>query len=394
MSVVKKVDGWIGDHLGLSLLVVLALVFGSALVGAAVGLVFPKYEADALLQAPQPSKAPELQNNVIDLAMFRRVFASYASTSQLSTYLEARKMQQDTAAARLLAVSDEPGFWSRTVAPVLPFSRRDQREFGELKDAASTTLLGVDLLADARSAELAASMVQLLGQYFGDAIVRERIRDWVSDGRSIATGSTDLLRAEMVRSELDIALLERRVAEMKSVLGRYPEAMRLEARQVVSVSPAEGGERFLSPLAQLVSFESAISQRRELIARTERDIRQRDLLASFYVPAYSLVAATPTLENLLPALHALADTKFKSADLGQEWAREAKLRVEGAIANFGALRGQYSIRNEMRVGPVLLRTPWRMAALLTVGSLIALAALGFVRTSVRLARGSGPREQA
>jgi len=267
-------------------------------------------------------------------------------------------------------------------------SKQDQREFGELKDANTSVLIGVELDAHARSAALAIDMVRLLGDYFADAFVRERVRDWVLQGKVKSVGTTDLLKAEVLRSELDIALLEQRATEMKAVVARYPDASRMDARQVVSVSASDGGERFLSPLAQMVSFESAISQRRELIARTLREVRQREVLASFYVPADSLVSSTTALDQLLPALKAMAKDRFEGVDLSEEWAREAKLRIDGSLDRFAAVRSQFTIRNDLRVAPNLIRTPTRMAVLFAFGGLISLAALGFVRASLRLARAS------
>ena len=63
----------------------------------------------------------------------------------------------------------------------------------------------------------------------------------------------------------------------------------MDARQVVSVNSAEGGERYLSPLAQLVGAESAISQRREMIRRWQREVSQKEILARTSRAADSLI---------------------------------------------------------------------------------------------------------
>ena len=179
-------------------------------------------------------------------------------------------------AARLLKQAESPGFWDKVAAPVLPFSRRDQKEFGDIKDASATYMLGLELTADARTESVAQDIVDMLASYYINAVVRERIRAWTLAGKVDAQSLEKGVRADILRAELDIELYARRAEDMKAILARYPDAARMDSRQVVSVNPAEGGERYLSPLAQLVGAESAISQRRELIRRWQRELKQKD----------------------------------------------------------------------------------------------------------------------
>ncbi len=267
-----------------------------AIAGVAVGLLFPKFEATALLQFPEPQKSVERPGeprlpeqrpldpkaNVIELAAYKRVAASYDSAAQLSAYLEAAGLSSRPGAARLLKQAEDPSFWNKVAVPVLPFSRRDQKEFGDIKDASATTMLGLELTADARTESVAQDMVDLLAGYYINAVVRERIRAWTLAGKVDAQSQEKGVRADILRAELDIELYGRRADDMKAMLARYPDAARMDSRQVVSVNPSEGGERYLSPLAQLVGAESAISQRREMIRRWQRELKQKTILAQFY----------------------------------------------------------------------------------------------------------------
>lgn len=364
------------EHVGLGLQAVAGLAALLAVFGAAIGVVFPKFEATAQLQFPESVRA-------VELTAFKRVSASYAAYAPLKNYVDARELPDSPAASRLLAQSERLAFWDSAARPVLPFSRRDQKEFGDVKDAAAATLLGLDLRADARTEAVAAEMVAILGGYFTNAVMRERIRSWVLAGQADTVGAAKILQADMVRAELDLQLLDRRVLDMKAILAKYPDAARMDARQVVSVNPTEGGERFLSPLAQLVGFESTLSQRREQIKRWERDLKQKQLLAGFFSSAEGVIDSTALVEHLLPALRQLAATTFAEGSESQEWVNEAALRVNGALDNFEVTRGQFSLRDGFRVGGVPSRSPVRLALLFAGLGLGTIGGIAFLRASFR-----------
>jgi hypothetical protein len=265
---------------------------------------------------------------------------------------------------------------------VLPFTRRDQREFGDIKDASSAVLIGLDLAADAPTAELAGRMLEVLAGYFTSAVMRERIRAWVLAGRADSVGNLKILQAEIVKSELDIKLFEQRTKDMKSILDRYPAAARMDARQLVSVNSSDGGDRFLSPLAQLVGFESSISHRREQIQRRERELKQKELLALFFTRAEKTVDATITIGKLLPALRELAAKSFSTADASQEWAKEATLRVNGELDSFEVMQGEFDVRNGVRITEVASRSPSRLAFLFGALAVGLMAGIALLRASV------------
>jgi hypothetical protein len=354
-------------------------------------VLFPKYEAKALLQLPEPPRQGEQRNNnnAIELPVFKRVAAAYASPAELRAYLDAKRLRQSPAAARLLTLAERPGFWDHAVRPVLPFTRRDQKEFGDIKDAAANFLIGVELTAAGRSEELTSQMVGTLAGYLVNALIREKVRGWVIAGKAESLGTAKTLQADIVRAQLDIELLERRAQDMKAILSKYPDSARMEARQVVSVNPSEGGERFLSPLAQLVGFESAISQRRELIRRSEREIRQKELLAVFFDGAERAVEADVTIETLMPALRQLEVKTFAAVDLAQEWAQEAKFRIAGALDSFAVMPSQYGVRGSVLVSEMQSRTPGYLAFMLGLLGMVIIIGIAVVTAGVRATGLSG-----
>lgn len=402
---VSEVDFLLRKYVGVGVALTLLIPILLALAGGSVGLVFPKFEATALLQFPEAQKGserpgdpklPEQRSldpkaNVIELSAYKRVAASYDSAAQLRAYVDAAGLSNRSATTRLLKQAEDPSFWSKAAAPVLPFSRRDQKEFGDIKDASATTMLGLELTADARTEPVAQDMVDILAAYYINAVVRERMRAWTLAGKVDVQSQEKGVRADILRAELDIELYGRRADDMKAVLARYPDAARMDARQVISVNPTEGGERYLSPLAQLVGAESAISQRRELIRRWQRELKQKTVLAQFYSSADALINEEIDVTKLLAQLRTLARKTFSHAEAAQEWNEEAALRVSGSLDNFEVMRSQFGVRNGIRVGEVTSRSPSRLATLGAAAGLALLGALAFLRATLMGARGEvGP----
>jgi hypothetical protein len=382
----EAIDHLLTEYAGIRLFPALAMIVALAVLGAIVGIVFPKYEATALLQFPEATRDKE-KERAVDLETFKRVSASYASPVQLGAFVDAKGLQNSPAAARLIVQSKEPGFWEKAATPVLPFTKRDQRELGDLKDAAVAALLGLDLISDARTPSLAVEMIGILGDYYVNAVMRERIRAWVLAGQADSIGTAKHIEAAIVRAELDVALLERRAQDMKGILAKYPTAERMDTRQVISLNTSDESQRFLSPLAQLVGFESAISQRREQIRRWDRDLKQKQLLAGFYVDALALIDSSATVEKLLPTLKELAAAKLSAADSSREWVREASLRVSGQLDSFSVALTQFGLRNNsVRVNEVGIRKPSRLAVLAAAVGILGLACVAFLRTTLRVAR--------
>jgi len=373
----------------------LALVAALAAAGAAVGLAFPKWNAEGLLETPgvvipfeapreNPDNArPEPKTRYVTLAEYRKAAAAYASQAALHEFLAAAGAQSP-AAERLLLQSEQPGFWADVATPVLPFSRRDAREYGELKDAASDSLVGIDLTTNARTPELAREMNGIMGSHFANALVRERIRAWILKNGGEAPAKQKALRAEVIDGQMKIAATASRIQDLKAILARYPESGKLDSRQVIAIS--EGSDRFLSPLAQLVAAESSIAALKETIARREREARQFDLLERYFARADEKLKSAPLASEMIPVLAALTSTPFEGVDANADWAREVFFRLQADIAGFSAAHTSFGFRNEARIAQAPWRNPVQLAAAGAAGALILLGLIAFVRASMRVAR--------
>jgi hypothetical protein len=391
----QRLNSFTRDYLLMEPWQAFALVAVLSAAGATVGLSFPKWNAEGLLETPgvvipfeerreYPDNArPEPKTKYVALAEYRKVAAAYSSQPALREFLAASG-RQGPAADRLLLQSELPGFWSDVATPVLPFSRRDAREYGDLKDAASDSLVGIEITTGARTPELAGEMLNLMGGHFANALIRERIHTWILKNRGDAPARQKALLAEVVEGQMKIEATSRRIQDLKGILARYPEAGKLDSRQVVTIT--EGSDRFLSPLAQLVAAESSIAKLNETISRKEREARQLDLLERYFERADEKLRSTPLVGDLIAALAGSTSSKFEGIDPDQDWAREVIFRLQADIAGFSSARSSFGFRNEARVAKAPSRDPVRLALLGAVVGLLLLGLVAFIRASLKVSQ--------
>jgi hypothetical protein len=371
-SIFQEFDCWLRINVGIGLVGCSAVVVFLALTGAVAALVFPKCEATALLDTPGAS--------TVEL---KQVLPGYASGTALQRFLVATGTNESSAAQRLITQARSGAFWEKVATPVVPITRKDTKEIGDLKDGLTTNLIGLELKADAGEPETAEAMVLLLGNFYANALLRERIRGWIVSGQGESRTRQKTLRADTISTQLEIDSTRRRITALESIVAHYPEASRMEGRQVVSV--AEGGDRFLPPTAQLVAAESQVSRLQESILRNERRVRQLDLLAAYYERADAVFKSELVTPKLIQELQALADSTFTGSDSEAEWSRETRLRTEATVAGFAVVQDALGIRNGTRVAPVASRSVSRLALLGAGLGLILIAAVSFIRVTMRAA---------
>ena len=394
----RSIDSFCRATLALSAGTVVAIVLGLAILGAAVGMAFPKWSAEALLETPgiltadsdarekQQDKDAAGKTQYVTLSEFRKVLAAYSTEPSLQEFQAATKVQ-GAAANRLLAQSSKSAFWTGVASPVLPFSRRDAREFGDLKDAASNALVGIDLKTDARTGPVSEEMLAVMGEYFKNALIRERIRAWILRHGGEAPAMKSALQAEIIDSKAKIDAMGRRIQDFKAILARYPDAGKIDARQVVTIT--EGSDRFLSPLVQLIAAETSITQLRETIARKERQVRQLEFQQRYFDKAAEALDATPLVASLIPELAALATRKFDGVDENAEWAREVVFRIQADVNGFATAQKSFGVRREPRLAQVASRDPLRLAAMGAGAGVLLLGLIAFLRASLRAVRTPG-----
>jgi hypothetical protein len=370
-----------------------AFVVILGLAGLIVALSFPKEVASGFLETPGVTLPSELRqerpeeldgqlakSKPITLHEYRRVMAGYSTAAALQDFLSA-SAAKGPGAQRLLVQSRLPAFWDGVASPVLPFSRRDAREFGDIRDAASNALVGLDLSTNARDAATASEMLGIMAGYFTNALLRERVRTWVLKHSTDAASKEKALQADIIEARMKIDAMGRRIQDFKEILARYPDSAKLDSRQVISIT--EGSDRFLSPLAQLVAADTSITSLRETIHRKERQALQFAFQERFFHEADQMLQSNMLVAKLISELGKLSARQLASVDPQADWAREVALRIQADVAGFSSAFASFGIRNEPRVSAAAARDPMRLAGLGAAAALLLLGLIAFIRATLR-----------
>lgn len=195
------------------------------------------------------------------------------------------------------------------------------------------------------------------------------------------------LQAEIIDSQAKIDTMGRRIQDFKAILARYPDAGKIDARQVVTIT--EGSDRFLSPLVQLIAAETSITQLRETIARKERQVRQLEFQQVYFEKAAEALDVTPLVTSLIPDLAALATRKFDGVEENAEWVREVVFRFKADVNGFATAQKSFGVRQEPRLARVVSRDPLRLALMGAGAGLLLLGLIAFLRASLRAVRTPG-----
>jgi len=379
----------------------------AGLVGAAVGFSFPKYEATAFVSLPQPSSQPQRRTKLatgnireepprdlrgeiardhdealdlkgVGFGEFKQVWASYGTSAAFSGFERTLVGSEKAAANVVLGLGQSDDFWRTVATPVLPLSKQDAKDYGELKEESSVNLLGVSISVRDSKAERAEAVVQMLGHYMADGLLRQRIRGWVMQGEMAGVRETEL-RALDIKLRQEQRLMETRIEDLQVLARRFPRVAGGDGRQVVDVS--DGADRFLPPETQLVAAESALSANRVKLAQVQDELLRVGAAAGFFAEAKKTLAVGGTnATQVLSAVKRRAEARLDAKET-QESQREVYLRALAAVQGLYVFADAAGQASEIQVEPVKSRTPKYLAAL---GVMIAFGLL-VARKAFRMA---------
>lgn len=165
-------------------------------------------------------------------------------------------------------------FWSKSVRYRSALRRDDIQEAPSV-DLRNASTLGLELSVMATNEEQAKRLQQAMISQIREAIRLEGVRNLIYDRQNLIIDKRPALQQKLFDKQLATQLNRNRIDDMKRLLDRYPELRQIERNTVVSVQ--DGGGRFLSPLAQIVALESAISEDASLIKATEHELERLSL---------------------------------------------------------------------------------------------------------------------
>lgn len=344
---------------------VLTIAFGLA-YGAAV-VLNASYIARATLRTPD-----------LTLGEFKRVVEA-ASDPAVITEIANRIFQGDEAGAAAARDAARDPLLGEHFIPVYTISRSDLRETAVAPPpTAGQQIVAVQAWAESRDRAVARQMAILLADAFADGALKSALVEYVTAQRGVTATTRERLEGKIASERALLARLETKIAALQKLDAAYPQASRGDSRQVVSI--ADGGARYLSPVAQLVGASSEAIGTRDSISESERKIRQLTWMNSVLEEAGKPNISALSGRNYMAQVESILQSNSTRGAADDEAIREARSIIEAELSVF---RGRYSIGYTMlrapperppRAGPPLLaHAVGGMLASLVLAILLTLA---------------------
>ena len=345
----------------------LAVLFGFAAFG-----YLAQYKSEGFFQfggaiplvAQNAPKEKDLGNG-INLADFKRYSAVFSARDRFDGYVREKQPASPHVAAGLRTSFAAPGGIARLVEPVYTFTKLDAKELMEQPKDASNNVIGLRISAEAKHADTAQRMVDLLGRYTMDSIIYLIYSDTLRFKHSELTSKLTALDNDIIDLKQKLEEYRRKGVSLKQIVARYPDSAAQAGRQVVSVT--DENARFLSPVTHLMSTEVEASQANEAIIKATRAQQQMRLMLEYFEQAKGLVDSSKSGETILRGLEPIKQKMFKDKDLNDELVKEVYNTI--TIDNQNAL-ALYLEKSRFIAGPTLPESrSTRLSAVLLISLL-------------------------
>ncbi len=210
---------------------------------------------------------------------------------------------------------------SRWIHPVYAYSREDVREFAQVGKDDVNSVIGLSLSYEAASPQAAQEYVRFFGNYIRDCLLYITLYDYIMDKSLTAKSELNQVENDIINTRFALLQNSKKMADIKSILTRYPESARIENRQLVSVQ--EGGFRYLAPVTQLVGIESTLADLRRGQSQLERDMEKLILSQEYFSRCQeALKSANELGSTLFALLKSVKVDVFKDKDFSKDTVKE------------------------------------------------------------------------
>lgn len=231
-----------------------------------------------------------------DVSLYNAQRQAFYDGALLRQYLVS-KNKLDTPEGQFLVNSLDSTFITKHLTLAMPYGKDDARYVGD-KDRSALISTGLDMTLQSRtSGEQAAARMQLLAGFVVDAMLKQTLTSELRSKLMATRSQKQTLDNQLIDSELNLRDMMTRLAELRQIAARYPEAARMNERQLLTTTGESG--RFLSPMAQIIGLESDIAALKTGLERLKRQEKQNDIALQFYEGLFAKLPADPTGEQLL-----------------------------------------------------------------------------------------------
>ncbi|MGB6054500.1 MAG: hypothetical protein WBG17_04585 [Burkholderiaceae bacterium] len=221
------------------------------------------------------------------LPEFKQLQVAIAAPGRWEEFTKTRDAAEIASFANLGQMLANPVSGQNLITPIYPITKADLKN---LPDSSVAQLVapisGLKLSYTAADPKTAQQGIRILGDFVRDTAILMRYKDTARAHHIEHLTDQNKFENEIIEVQYKLKQLQTKRSGMQKILHDYPEAAKESGRQVVSIT--EGGERYLSPVTQLVALESEIADLNLKLA----DIQRRQRISSIYLRYYDQVLAT------------------------------------------------------------------------------------------------------
>jgi hypothetical protein len=375
------------------LLIVLGTLALCVLAGAGSWFL-SKYQSDGLFQLQTPNlrylEGAKGGETTISLLVgppafsdFKRANTALLERERLERFLAKKDVANDPDLARLpTRVASKLGL-SGLVEQQYVLSKADAKELADptLKEGA-TQLMGIRLQPEANTPQAAQKQAKILAEYVRDTMFHASLLDYYRSRESELKVQLLAHESTLLTNKFSLKQLQSKSAEMRAISAKYPEASRIEARSVVSLSDTT--VRYLPPTTQLIAIETNISDVNLAIERSQRERDQNELLLLYYTAMRDVAEKAATGEEVVKQMAAVKQESTKGKDVADEKYRQALNTIDLEMTRLvdGFFKGSRFIS-----GPTLPEhktgRPLLVLALTAVGGFLLMCFVALLRSWFR-----------
>lgn len=280
--------------------VVVALGILGGLAGLGVSQLSTRYVAEGLFLTPS-----------LTLDSYKRYESALGNEQRLLAFIRANGLAGTQTEQQLLRLAHVPGALAKAVRPAFTLTANDAKAFGIDTAEASGKLLGVTLRLE-RAELTAEAPILRLAEYLRHTMIEVDLADAMLNQCLSFQGKEQELRSQQIQSDFAVLQLRQRAKHLRELVATIPGASNIDNRQVISLEG--GGERYLSPSAQLVAIELGIGDAELATARRERDRQAAAIKKEYYCAGRELQQQATTGMAFLGRLAELRDKVLSDVD--------------------------------------------------------------------------------
>jgi hypothetical protein len=356
----------------------IAVVMGVA--AASAFWISGRFESEGLYQLIAPSinvpsvRAAEVSTNLSvgtpTFSEFKVVSALLAEPERMRAYLSEKGLSDDVQLSDLPLVLSDPVKQRQWLAPVYAFTKADSKEFVDNPTAKEYAgqVVGVRVVANARSAEVAQRRNRVLAEYVRDVVFLQTLTDYIRTRSSESKRSALIYENSVISNRNQLKVATDRLRELKTVALRNPDAARGDSRSVLSLT--DSTTRFLPLPTQMMAADVNAVELNLAFESAQRLWAQTQYTSTYFEALQNSLSETKTADALIKRMShakALAD---KSRDLTDEKIRQVS---NATLLEIQTLEDAFHNRSRFIAGPSLPERSIKMPLLaLILGCLVGL----------------------